>query len=183
MARIVLQICAVAMFLFCITAKTQDADKQKLIEIENAFAKTATPGADAAAVCKQYMYEGALNQLTFTGRVGTLTKSRIMDICSKPDPSDPGVKSSAKISDVHVEIYGETALVTYKNVDVDTGHKDAALNTTFTAGCMDTFVKRNGAWFIIGNACSPSAALPSAEWAALKKARAEEPKDIQQAYH
>lgn len=183
MTRIVLGACVIGMFLFCATARTQDADKQKLIDIEKAFAAQQTPGPDSAAVSKQYLYEGSVNQLTPHGRIGMLPKSRIVELSAQPDPSDPDVKSVTTLSDFHVDLYGETALVAYKMTNTDTGHKDPALNATEHFGCLDTFVKRSGQWYVIGNACSPSAPLPAAEWAATKKAIGQEPKDIQQAYH
>lgn len=176
-------ISVIALFVVALVARTQDADQQKLIEIEKAFAKQTAPGPDEAAAMKQYMYEGNLNQLNAVGRVGTLTKSRVVELSSKPDPNDPNVKSATSISNLHVDIYGDTALVSYKMTNTDTGHKDAGLNTTDHYGCLDTFVKRNGQWYAVGNACAPSAALPASEWAAVKKAIAQEPKDLQDAYH
>jgi hypothetical protein len=182
-ARIVLSISALGLFVLCFPAKTQNADQQKLVEIEKAFAAQPTPGPEAASIAKQYLYEGPLNQLTPVGRVGALPKSRVVELSSKPDPNDPDVKSSQTLSDFHVDIYDDTALVSYKQTGTDTGHKDAALNTTDHYGCLDTFVKRGGQWYLIGDACSPSSALPAAEWAAVKKAITQEPKDVQQAYH
>jgi len=167
----------------CFTAKTQNADQQKLIEIEKAFAAQPTPGPEAAAVAKQNLYEGKINQLTAMGRIGMLTKSRVVELSSQPDPNDPDVKATQTIAGFHVDIYGDTALVAYKMAETDTGHKDAALNTTDHFGCLDTFVKHGDQWLLIGNACSPSVPLPGSEWAALKKAEAQEPNDVQQAYH
>jgi hypothetical protein len=181
--RIILQSCVIGLFVLCLTAKTQDADKQKLIDIEKAFAAISAPGPDSAAVSQKYLYEGNLNQLTPMGRVGTLPKARIVELSGKPDPNDPDVKSSTTVSDFHVDLYGDTALISYKLVNTDTGHKDPALNTTDHMGCLDTFVKTNGQWVVIGNACSPSSPLPATERAAVKKAITQEPKDVQQAYH
>lgn len=181
--RVVLSLLVVGLFVLCFPAKTQNADEQKLIEIEKAFAAQATPGPEAAAVAKQHLYEGSLNQLTPMGRVGTLPKARIVELSSKPDPTDPNTKVATTPSDFHVDIYGDTALVSYKMAETDTGHKDTALNTTDHFGCLDTFVRRNGQWYVVGNACAPSAPLPASEWNAVKKAIAQEPKDLQQAYH
>lgn len=179
----VLSVSALALFVLCFPAQAQNADQQKLIEIEKAFAAQPTPGPEAASLAKQYLYEGSLNQLTPLGRVGTLPKSRIVELSSKPDPNDPNVKSSTTVSDFHVDVYGDAALVSYKLTETDTGHKDTALNTTDHFGCLDTFVKQNGQWTVVGNACSPSSPLPASEWTAVKKAMAQEPKDVQQAYH
>ena len=183
MTRVVLSISAIGLFVLCFPAKTQNADEQKLIEIEKAFAANATPGPESGAVAKQHLYEGSLDQLTPMGRVGTLPKARVVELMSKADPNDPKVKISTTVSDFHVGIYEDTALVSYKMAETDSGHKDAALNTTDHFGCLDTFVKRNGQWYAIGSACSSSAPLPASEWDAAKKAIAQEPKDVQQAYH
>jgi hypothetical protein len=180
---ITLQICGMGVLLFSSAVMAQDADKQKLIEIEKSFAATATPGPESAAIAKQYYYDGPLVQLTSTGRIGTLPKGRIVELASKPDPSDPGVKTSGSVSDVHVELYGDTALASYKYDNTDTGHEDAALNATDHYGCLDTFVKQKGQWLMAGSACARVGPIPQAEWAAIKKARMQEPKDVQQAYH
>jgi hypothetical protein len=164
-------------------AMAQDAEKQKMIDIEKAFAAAPTPGPQAAAVAKKYLYDGPLVQLTGHGQVGTLPKARVVDFMTKPDPSDPDVKSVQTVADVHVEIYGDTALVSYKMTNKDVGHKDAALNTTDHYGCLDTFVKSNGEWSIVGGACTPDQPQPQAEWTAAKKALSQAPKDIQDAYH
>jgi hypothetical protein len=181
--RIALQSLSIVLFLFPMLAVGQDADKEKLIAIEKEFAANPNPGPESAAVSKKYLYDGSLNQVTGTGRVGTLSKARIVELSSKPDPSDPNVRSSISVSDFHVDVYGQTALVSYKLTGTDTGHKDTALNTTDHFGCMDTFIKRNGNWYAVGNACSPSEPLPQAEWEAVKKAISQAPKDVQEAYH
>jgi len=116
-----------------------------------------------------------LNQVTGLGQAGTLPKSRIVELDSKPNPSDPDVKTSTSISDLHVNLYGDTALVSYKMTSTDTGHKDPALNATDHYGCLDTFVERKGQWYAVGNACSLSEPLPQAEWNAKKKAMSEMP--------
>jgi len=178
-----LQICGMGVLLFSSAVLAQDADKQKLVEIEKAFAATATPGPESAAAAKQYFYDGPLVQVTGTGRVGTLPKARVVELVSKPDPSDPDVQSSGSVSDIHVELYGDTALVSYKYDNTDTGHKDAALNATDHYGCLDTFVNQKGQWLMVGSACAHVGPIPQAEWTAIKKARMQQPKDVQQAFH
>lgn len=170
------------MLLPCVV-RAQDADKKKLTDIEEAFAKNATNGPEAGAVIKKYLYDGEVLQLTGTGRIGALPKATVVDIFSKPDPSDPNVKTTATLSSMRVDLYGDTALVTYKMANSDTGHKDAALNGTEHYGCMDTFVKRNGNWYNVSNACSHEGPISAARWEAIKKARGAEPKEIQQAFH
>jgi hypothetical protein len=119
--RLTLPICAIGLLVVAATAVAQDADKQKLIEIENAFAANQDPGPQAAAIAKKYVYDGPTTTLTTLGRVGTLPKARIIELSSAPDPSDPNVKTSQKLSDVHVDISGTTALVSYKQTSTDTG--------------------------------------------------------------
>jgi hypothetical protein len=180
---ITLKICGVGLLVFSGAVMAQDADKQKLIEIEKAFAANATSGPEAAAVAKQYFYDGPVVQVTGLGRVGTLSKARLVELLGKPDPSDPDVKTSGSISDIRVELYGDTALVSYKYANTDTGHKDPALNATDHYGCLDTFVKQKGQWLMAGSACAHEGPVSQAEWTAIKKARTQEPKDVQQAYH
>jgi hypothetical protein len=180
---LILSACVIVMLAIAAAVVAQDADKEKLIEIEKAFAANPNPGPQSVAVVKQYVYEGPVNQLTPMGRVGTLPKATIVEFSATGDPADPNVKSSQKLSDFHVDIYGTTALVSYKQTTTDTGHKDAALNITTHITCLDTFVKRNGTWYVIGGACSSSTPVSQSTWDAAKKAIAQEPKDIQQAYH
>jgi hypothetical protein len=164
------------------SAAAQDTDKQKIIEIEKAFAANPTAGPESAAAAKKYLLDGTLMQLTGLGQVGAMTKARIVELSGTPNPADPNVKSVATISDFRIEIYGDAALVGYKYTNTDTGHKDATLNTTDHYSCLDTLVKRNGTWSLVGNACAPATPLPKAEWDAAKKAMGEMPKDVKDAY-
>ena len=181
--RPTLPICAIGLLVLTATAVAQDADKEKLIAIEKAFAANPDPGPKSAAVAKQYLYDGPLNQLTPTGRVGTLPKARVVELSAKPDPTDPNVKTSLTVSDFHVDIYGSTALVSYKQTNTDTGHKDPALDFTYHLGCLDTFVKNKDAWYWVGGGCSSETPIPQLVWDAIERAMELEPKDIQQAYH
>jgi hypothetical protein len=181
--RLTLPICAIGLLVLTATAVAQDADKEKVIAIEKAFAANPDPGPQSAAVAKQYLYDGPLNQLTPTGRVGTLPKARVVELSAKPDPTDPNVKTSLTVSDFHVDIYGSTALVSYKQTNTDTGHKDPALDFTYHLGCLDTFVKNKEAWYWVGGGCSSETPIPQLVWDAIERAMEQEPKDIQQAYH
>jgi hypothetical protein len=181
--RFTVPICAIALLVLAATAVAQDADKEKLIEIEKTFAANANPGPESAAVVKQYVFDGATNELTSMGRVGTMSKAKILEYSGAPDPSDPNVKSAVKVSDFHVDTYGSTALVSYKQTTTDTGHKDPTLNATFHLGCLDTFVKRNGTWYWIGGGCASDAPIPQSMFDANKKAMSQEPKDLQDAFH
>jgi hypothetical protein len=181
--RLTLPICAIGLLVLTATAVAQDADKEKVIAIEKAFAANPDPGPQSAAVAKQYLYDGPLNQLTLTGRVGTLPKARVVELSAKPDPTDPNVKTSLTVSDFHVDIYGSTALVSYKQTNTETGHKDPALDFTYHLGCLDTFVKNKEAWYWVGGGCSSETPIPQLVWDAIERAMEQEPKDIQQAYH
>jgi len=182
-SSIAFAIIGIVLLLLPLAGVAQETDKQKLIAIEKEFAANPNPGTESVAVDKKYLYDGSLNQVTGMGRTGSLTKAQIIELSAKPNPADPDAKSTIEISDLHVDIYGDTALVRYKLTGTDTGHKDAALNATDHYGCMDTFIKRKGNWYAIGNACAPSDPLPQSEWDAAKKARADEPKQVQDAYH
>lgn len=175
-------VCFLALLLPSL-AVAQDADKKQIMDIENAFAKNATNGPEAGAVAKKYLYDGQVLQLTGSGRIGALSKATVVDLFSKPDPSDPNVKTTTALSGLKVEVYGDTAVATYKMANTDTGHKDAALNSTEHYGCMDTFVKRNGNWYSVANACAHEGPVSPAVWDAIKKSRATEPNEVQQAFH
>jgi hypothetical protein len=181
--RIVLPIYAIGLLILAATAVAQDTDKDKLIAIEKAFAANPDPGEKSAAIAKQYIYDGTVTQLTPMGRVGSLPKARIVELSATANPADPDVKTKQDLSDFRVDVYGTTALVTYKQANTDTGHKDPVLNTTIHITCMDTFVKSKGDWYMVGDACSPSTPVSATVREAIKKSIAEQPKDVQQAYH
>lgn len=180
--RALLTISLIALLLPAVAA-AQDADKKQIMNIENAFAKYATSGPEAGDVARKYLYDGPILQLTGTGRIGALPKATVVDLFSKPDPGDPNVKTTSTISELKVEIYGNTGIATYKMANTDTGHKDPGLNGTEHYGCMDTYVKRNGNWLSISTACSHEGPISPARWEAIKRSRSTEPKQVQQAYH
>jgi hypothetical protein len=181
--RIVLPIYAIGLLVLAATAVAQDTDKDKLIAIEKAFAASPDPGEKQAALSKQYLYDGNVIQLTPMGRVGSLPKARVVELSATPNPADPDAKSTQDLTDFRVDVYGSTALVSYKQANTDTGHKDPLLNTTIRIACLDTFVKSKGDWFLVGDACSPSAPVSPAVRQAIKKSIMQQPKDVQQAYH
>ena len=181
--RIVLPIYALGLLILAATAVAQDTDKDKLIAAEKAFAANPDPGEQSAAVAKQYIYDGNVSQLTPMGRIGTLPKARIVELSATANPADPDAKSAQELSDFRVDVYGTTALVSYRQTNTDTGHKDPALNATVHLTCLDTFVKSKGDWYVVGNACSPSTPISMAVREAIKKSMTEQPKDVQQAYH
>ena len=163
-----LGISVAALIVTAAFVEPKDRDEYDLIAIEQAFCEHANPGPEEAADMEKYLYDGRLNQLTPLGQLRTVTRVQVVEISSKPDPADPNVRSSTSASDFHVDVYGDTALVSYKMTNTDRGHKDPALNATEHFGCLDTFVKRSGRWYEIGSACAPSAPLPNAEWNRVK---------------
>jgi hypothetical protein len=181
--KLSIPLCAIALLILTTTAVAQDTDKDKLIAAEKAFAANPNAGPESAAAAKQYIYEGTVKQLTPMGRVGALPKARIVELSATPDPSDPDAKSMQKLADFQVEIYGTTALVTYKQTNTDTGHKDPALNVATHLSCMDTFVKSKGEWYMVGDACSSSMPIAKSVWDASAKMIKQQPSDVQQAYH
>jgi hypothetical protein len=181
--RLSIPLCAIALLVLATTAVAQDTDKDKLIGAEKAFAANPNPGPESAAAAKQYIYEGTVKQLTPMGRVGALPKARIVELSTTPDPSDPDAKTMQTLADLQVQIYGPTALVSYKQTNTDAGHKDAALNTTTRLSCLDTFVKSKGEWYIVGNACSSPEPISKSVWDESTKMIKQLPSDVQKAYH
>jgi hypothetical protein len=185
-ATVVLGICA-GILLPAALAVGQKADDQNLIAIERALADNPTSGRQATAVAKQYIYDGTVTHLTNFGRLRSMPKKSVLESYmkglpfvfpspddlmnnprdpsdpSKPDPSDPHVKTT-EVSDLHADVYGDTALVSYNMTNTDTGNKDPKLNSVFHSGCLDTFVKRDGQWYLIGNACAPTIPFPQSVW-------------------
>jgi len=137
----------------------QDTDKQSLIDIEQEYASSAPLPPGAPTPAQKYMYDGPLMQLSAAGAVHATSKSDILSGRGRGrggNPADPAVKRETHRADFHVEIYGDTGLIGYTQSVTETGHQDASLNKTSYSACLDTFVKRDGKWYGISNACSPS---------------------------
>ena len=187
LSKIILQMSTIAILILPVFAVAQDADEQKLIAIEKAFADNPTSGRPATAIAKQYIYDGNVTHLTNFGRLRSMSKSAVLEsymkglpfifpspddlINNKRDPSDPSKpapsnphKKMTQVSDLHADVYGDTALVSYNMTNTDTGNQDPTLNSVFHSGCLDTFVKRNGQWYLIGNACAPTSPFPQSVW-------------------
>jgi len=185
--KLILQICATVILMPTALVVAQDADKQKLIAMEKAFADNPTSGRPATAVAKRYIYDGNVTHLTNFGRLRSMSKSAVLESYmkglpfifpspddlmnnkrdpsdpSKPDPSKPH-KKTTQVFDLHADVYGDTALVSYNMTNTDTGNQDPKLDSAFHSGCLDTFVKRNGQWYLIGNACAPTSPFPQSVW-------------------
>lgn len=150
----ILLILAVACLFLPALAVAEDSDKQKLIDIEKAFASQPNAGLEAVQLIEKHFYNGTVNELTSSGRILRLSKSELADLFSKSDPNDPDARTSESVSDFQVDFYRDTALISFKTTSTDTGHKDPTLNATHYFSCLETFVKRKREWYEIGTACA-----------------------------
>jgi hypothetical protein len=169
MSRKILATLVLALCVIAVAQKTDDVDKQKLIDIEQKFAAVPSFNSpEMTAAFQNYLYDGTTSVVVFFGHRFRGPKTDAV-AATKPDPNDPDVKSSTKLSDLQVDIYGDTALVSYKSVSTDRGHKNPALNADYTLTCLDTFVKRKGQWYLIGTANVPAAPMSQAQWDVFTK--------------
>lgn len=120
------------------------------------------------ALFQKYLYDGTTSVIVTFGHLYHNPKADVITFMQKPDPDDPDVRSINKLSDFQVDVYDDTALVSYKQVSTDSGHKLPALNGDYSLTCLDTFVRRKE-WYIVGSACAPSAAISQAKWNAAKQ--------------
>jgi hypothetical protein len=136
----------------------QDDDKAKLIAIEEEY---AAPPAGPPTPMQKYMYPGPVMALAATGRVNITSKDKLLANQGRPNTADPDVKRHTQRTNYHVELYGDTALISYSQTVTETGHRDPALNVVRQTSCLDTFVKRDGSWYGISNACAPATSPPA----------------------
>src|SRR5437588_6561889 len=145
------KILATVVLVLCATAFAQninDTDKQKLSDIEQKLAAiTSFNSPEMTDAFQKYLYDGTTSVLVLSGHLYHGPKSDAVAATKKPDPNDPDVKSSTKLSDLQVDTYGDTALVSYKTVTTDSGHKNPALDTSYTLTSLDTCVNRKGQWY------------------------------------
>jgi hypothetical protein len=90
LATVVLLVC-----VFALAQQSTDADKQKLIDIEQKFA--ATPSFNSPEMTdalQKYLYDGTTSGVSQFGRLYHFSKSEVIDFTKKPDPNDPNVKST-----------------------------------------------------------------------------------------
>jgi hypothetical protein len=165
LATLVLLACVLA-----VAQKSDDADKQKLIDIEHKFAAIPSfASPEMTEALQKYLYDGTSSVVVLFGHLYHGPKSEAVAATKKPDPNDPDVKTSNKLSDLQVDTYGDTALVSYKVVETDSGHKLAVLNGDYSMTCLDTYLKRKGDWYLIGTSCVPNAPISQAQWDAFTK--------------
>jgi hypothetical protein len=164
-ATLVLAVCATAF-----AQKTNDADKQKLIDIEQKIAATTSFNSpEMTDLLQKYLYDGTTSVIVTFGHLYHNPKADVLAFSKKPDADDPDVKSVNKLSDFQVDTYGDAALVSYKQVSTDSGHKLPALNGDYSLTCLDTFVKRKGQWYVIGSSCASAAPISQDKWDAAKQ--------------
>ncbi|HEV7219289.1 MAG: hypothetical protein ACHP8A_10175 [Terriglobales bacterium] len=145
-------------------------DQQKIIEIEQKLAaSTGVAGQEESAAFQKYLYDGEISLVDPFGRRYRMEKKDVVAEAAKSDPTDPDAKSVYTVSDFQVDIYGDTALAGYKQITTDSGHKNQVLNGEYSVSCLDTFIKRNGQWYALASACTPSAPIAQAQWDAIKK--------------
>jgi hypothetical protein len=160
--HLVLKICALGLLVVPAVATAQDADKDKIIAIEQEYAAPAPPAGSPTAM-EKYMYDGPVMALSPTGKVNATSKGRLLAGRGRGNVADPDVKRETRRADFHVELYDDAALIAYTETVTETGHKDPALNMTNHLACLDTFLKRNGNWYGVSNACSYATPLPPAK--------------------
>ena len=144
-----------SVLMFAAVVMAQDADKDKLIAIEQEYAAPAPP-AGTPTPMQKYMYDGPVMALNPAGRLNITSKTQLMGGRGRgnaPNPANANVKRETTRSNFHVELYDDTALITYNQSVVESGHEDAAQNTTTNTTCLDAFIKRNGNWYGISNSC------------------------------
>jgi hypothetical protein len=147
-----LAICSFALLVFSAVVNAQDADKDKLIAIEQEYAAPA-PAPGTPTPMQKYMYDGPVMALNAQGRLNITSKTQLMAGRGTANAANPATKRETTRQNFHVELYDDTALITYKQTVVESGHEDPALNKTTNTTCLDTFVKRNGNWYGISNTC------------------------------
>lgn len=157
LVRLLVRTFVLSLLLVPSISLAQDADKQALIDIEQEYASSAPLPEGAKTPAQKYMYDGPLMQLTAAGTIHATSKSAILSGRGRAaNAADTAVKRETHRADFHVAIYGDTGLIGYTETITETGHSAAALNKTDHLACLDTFVKRDGKWYGISNACSPS---------------------------
>jgi hypothetical protein len=159
-SHVLVGVCVLGAFFFASGNMAQDADKETLINIEQEYASSAPVPPGALTPSQKYMYDGPLMQLSPAGTFHVTSKSELLSGRGRgrgaANPADANVKRETHRADFHVEIYDNTGLIGYTETITETGHQDPALNKTNHLACLDTFVKRDGKWYGISNACSRS---------------------------
>ena len=126
-----------ALSVIAVAQKAVDIDKQKLIEIEQKFAAiTSFNSPEMTDAFQKYLYEGTSSLLVLFGHLYRGPKADAVAAKKTPDPNDPDQRMTNKLSDLQVDTYGDTALVSYKLFETDSGHKNPALNGDYRLTCL-----------------------------------------------
>jgi hypothetical protein len=126
-----------ALSVIAVAQKAVDIDKQKLIEIEQKFAAiTSFNSPEMTDAFQKYLYEGTSSLLVLFGHLYRGPKADAVAATKTPDPNDPDQRMTNKLSDLQVDTYGDTALVSYKLFETDSGHKNPALNGDYRLTCL-----------------------------------------------
>jgi hypothetical protein len=95
--------------VFAVAQKTDEADKLKLIAIEQKFAAiTSFNSPEMTDAFQKYLYDGTSSLLVLFGHLYRGPKADAVAATKKPDPNDPDQKMTNKLSDLQVDTYGDT---------------------------------------------------------------------------
>ena len=139
-----------------LVAAQDSQDAARLIAMEQEWAAPAPPPG-APTPTQKYMYDGPVMSLRPTGSVIVTSKTRLLENAAPRPSGGPNITRTSKRFDYHVELYGDTALISYRQEVTTTNKANPGAKTSEAAGCLDTFVKRQGNWYAIANACAPAA--------------------------
>jgi hypothetical protein len=170
MSHKILLALALLVCVLAVAQKSDDADKQKLSDIEHKFAAIPSfASPEMTDAFQKYLYDGNSSVVVMFGHLYHGPKADAVAATKTPDPNDPNVKMINTLSDFQIDTYGETALVSFKAVETDSGHRNPALNGDYHLTCLDTYLKRQGEWYLIGTSCVPNAPLSQAQWDSFTK--------------
>jgi hypothetical protein len=65
--------------------------------------------------------------------------------------ANPNVKSRFDLRDIKIQMFGDTAVVTYTGTYTVTGYKDSRYNYSFKTASADTWQKKAGQWKILAD--------------------------------
>ena len=138
------KILAALVLLGCVLAvgqKSDDADKQKLSDIEHKFAAISSfASPEMTDAFQKYLYDGTSSVVVLFGHLYHGPKSEAVAATKTPDPNDPDVKMTNKPPSRSTPWrYSQS----YRR-RADSGHKNPALNGDYHLTCLDTYLKRKG---------------------------------------
>jgi ketosteroid isomerase-like protein len=126
----------------------RQSDEQTIINLEREWAKHSSNSDTDASFFKGISAE----QTTFVDALGHLydmTSEEAVKTAKSMNQADPQVKVSVELNNIKVRIFADTAVVTYDDVLVETGHKDKRYNFKVSGTAQDIWQKQSGKWKII----------------------------------